>query len=165
MSVSRSLIAATSIGCAACLAQADGGVPIASVTRATGTCTLLVSPAAPTVGEVEFTLLGLHVEQARLLLEESGEAPVEMPFARAASLPGVVVRTTLEAAGACRFEVRVPGETEPLLAGELPVQPAPPAWTARWPWLFAWVPFAALLALRAVAERARTMSYTRGPTR
>ena len=157
--------ACAGLGCVATAALGDGGVPIASVRRDAATFTLLVSPAAPTVGPVEFTLLGPDAAAARLRLVETDEAPQQMAFATVPGLPGAVARTTLDLAGACRFEVRLPQDTSPLLEGELRVQPAPPAWSARWPWLFAWVAPAMLLALRAVAERARGVSYTRNSTR
>lgn len=165
MSHRRGSIACVVALAVARLAHGDGGVPIGSSRREVATHTLLVSPASPAVGAVEFTLLGPGAASARLRLIEGDDVPQELAFAPGSGTPGALARTTLESAGACRFEVRLEGEVAPLLVGELPVQPAPAAWLARWPWLFAWLPAAALLALRAIAERDRAVSYTRAPRR
>lgn len=157
--------ATTCLAFVASAASADGGAPVATARRDAATYTLLVSPASPTVGPVEFTLLGPSQPAARLRLIEAQDLAQELSFAQGTLAAGGTARTTLDTPGTCRFEVMLDGERQPLLAGELPVQPAPPDWLARWPWLFAWVPVAVLLALRARAERDLQVPYTRARTR
>ena len=71
---------------------------------------------------------------------------------------GRVARTSISTAGDCMFEVFLEGDGAALLKGTIPVAPRAPSWRERWLWLFAWVPAAALLALRARAMRDRSVT-------
>lgn len=139
-------------------ALADGGAPVASVRAGDTTWTLLVSPASPCVGPVEFTLLGADQPAAVLRVWEADQGTVQE--LRLEARPGVIgrwVHAQLDNAGACRFELVLDGVASPLLSGTLPVGSPQPPWQARWPWLLAWVPVAAVLALRALAMRCRAV--------
>lgn len=150
------MVAVLAVACGVRHAAADGGAPVASVRLAGVTWTLLVSPAAPGVGDVEFTLLGPAAPAALLRLQEpDGQAPQELRLESRSGSVGRSARTTLGIAGECRFEVLLEGSVDAALRGTLPVLPPSPPWQARLPWILAWVPLAALLALRAVAVRAR----------
>jgi hypothetical protein len=134
--------------------MADGGAPIASVTAGEHTWTLLVRPASPTVGPIEFTLLGPASPSATLrLLAAQEPAPEVLGLEPQDGVIGRVARTSIGTAGDCTFEVTLEGHGGALLKGTIPVTPRAPGWRERWPWLLAWVPVAALLALRARAVR------------
>lgn len=141
-------------------AWADGGVPIASVVSAAGSWTLMVRPAQPAVGPVEFDLIGPGAQDAVFELEEEGGRP-EVVVSAAGPDPRLAhLRTDLRTAGRCVVRVRVPNASQTLEA-VLQVAPEAPGVMQRLPWLLAWIPMSALLVARAVASRARSYTASR----
>lgn len=137
-------------------AVADGGVPIATHSEGASTWTVLLRPASPRVGPVEFDLIGPDASEAQLELVEDGLPAVVHGFASDAPGARVAhVRTDLERVGKCVVRVRLPGSHGACVAT---LQVAAPAagWTAQLPWLFAWVPMVVLLAVRERAARSYT---------
>jgi len=157
MSAWRGLVVAGVLAMRAPSALADGGVPIASVRSSESTWTLLVRPAQPMVGPVEFDLIGPGVQEAEFELREEGGRPEVIAVAPGTDPRVAHVRTDLGTAGQCMVRVRIPKAPQPLEA-ELQVSPEMPGIARRLPWLLAWVPMSALLLVRAIATRGR--SYT-----
>lgn len=140
-------------------ASADGGAPVASVRVGDAAWTLLVSPASPSVGPVEFTLLGPMDPAAVIRIWEPEGGPVqELRLQARNGIIGRVASASMDTPGECRFQVTMEGMDTPLVSGTLPVAPAAPPWQARLPWLLAWLPMAVVLALRARAQRARRLT-------
>lgn len=141
------------------VARADGGAPVASVKERGRTLTLLVRPAEPRAGPVEFTLLGEAPEGWVLSLRGPDEAAPSVVAWSSLRPAAREARVELERPGSWSVQVG-PAAAEPALQAQVEVGAPSPAWSDRWPWLAAWVPIAVLVACRNAA-----VTYTARRTR
>jgi hypothetical protein len=147
---------------ACCLVQRPGlcdGGAVMLVDRAEGrSWTLMMRPARPAVGPVEFDLIGNGSADARLALREA-DGPEEVLAFEPGPAPRVAhARTTLDREGSCVLRLLAPGSGAPAEI-RFEVGPAAEPTLSRLPWILAWIPLCALLLLRAQALRSR--NYTR----
>jgi len=141
------------------VASADGGVPIGSVAIPGGTGTLLMRPAEPRVGAMEFTLLGDVPPGWVLSVKAPGQgAPAVVPWSRE-RLGVREAALTIDESGAWAVAVGAPGPPPSIEATLEVAGPAAPA-SDHWPWLIAWMPLALLVACRNAA-----VTYTARRTR
>jgi|GEM_PF-723232 len=163
----------TGLACAG-VAHADGGVTADSRQSGTARATAFVAPMLPRVGPVDVSVL--------LTPQPTSEQSVEV-IVRAVHVESGIERSTqaqpahqgnrllrsalldLPRAGRWSIDVRIevtiaPEGPWPSLAFEIEVAPPMPPWRTQWPWLFAWVPLAALLLWRdrLAADRGRSAS-------
>ncbi len=128
---------------------ADGGIVAWSGERLNQRAAVIVSPAAMRVGLVEFVWIGAHREGAVVIATNSAGQRLDCPLREGATVEGggTELRAALElpSEGSWTIEVDPDGEgTAASAVFSLEVGPPLPAWSAVWPYLFAWIPMVAI---------------------
>jgi hypothetical protein len=134
----------------------DGGVPVASVVRDGTRSTLLVAPAQPRQGQTVISLLGGPSGSVWLGLRWLDESRTAWEVMEAETVgPGRHTAIVLDRTGPLRLMVRSDPAGPDLLSADIGVEAAEPLWQSRLPWIFSWLPVAAILVLGELARRGR----------
>ncbi|RLS62727.1 MAG: hypothetical protein DWH96_08120 [Planctomycetota bacterium] len=139
MSVRRASILLA--GCVTFGAHADGGAVVWMGERDGAVVAVLVAPAALHIGSCECAWIGPHGDAVTVTATHASGAVCFATCVPSVSTREVHATLELTQAGIWSFEVD-PDARGPLLAArfDLEVGDAPAAWSAHWPFLFAWVP-------------------------
>ena len=146
-------------------AQGDGGLVVWSGERLNARGVIVVSPAAPRAGAIEFAWIGSYGEGAFVRATHK-DGTTHSSRLRRTTLDGELHATlTLEHAGQWEITLDCDGMASAQTATDAPpvtivigVGDALPPWNAVFPALFAWIPLSAL-ALYATHRRRRTLTH------